>query len=244
MWYHRCTEPCGNSSFNVLRSELTWRPMICCWNWTLTQRAHSNVYNTHLHMAVFPIASSVVLMVFWNSCQQIHSRARYKIDKIRGEEKEGYLKFERPPCRGNHRLKNFMHIFFGMKFWTQGQEAIGWPALCCPGNPDGVQQVKYTKPKRIKAVTPKYCSFPSLKVPLNPFVLTFQIFDLDPEVNQHSSRNRVDLRLSMISWQVANPCFQLRCLGRLVKNAKKVRIPFFLKDILFEKQWFENGQQS
>lgn len=190
MWYHRCTEPCGNSSFNVLRSELTWRPMICCWNWTLTQRAHSNVYNTHLHMAVFPIASSVVLMVFWNSCQLIHSRARYKIDKIRGEEKEGYLKFERPPCKGNHRLKNFMHIFFGMKFWTQGQEAIGWPALCCPGNPDGVQQVKYRKPKRIKAVTPKYCSFPSFKVPLNPFVLTFQIFDLDPEVNQHSSRNR------------------------------------------------------
>lgn len=88
MWYHRCTEPCGNifliangvnekkevvivlfslegvSSFNVLRSELTWRPMICCWNWTLTQRAHTNVYNTHLHMAVFPIASSVVLIVF------------------------------------------------------------------------------------------------------------------------------------------------------------------------------------
>lgn len=102
----------GVSSFNVLRSELTWRPMICCWNWTLTQRAHSNVYNTQLRMAVFPIASSVVLIVFWNSCQLIHSRARYKIDKIRGEEKEGYLKFERPPCRGNHKLKNFMHIFF------------------------------------------------------------------------------------------------------------------------------------
>ena len=144
MWYHMCIEPCGNifliangvnekkevvivlsslesvSSFNVLRSELTWRPMIYCWNWTLTQRAHSNVYNKHLHMGVFPIASSVVLIVFWNSCQLIHSRARYKIDKIRGEEKEGYLKFERPPCRGNHKLKNFMHIFFGMKSWTQG----------------------------------------------------------------------------------------------------------------------------
>ena len=86
--------------------------------------------------------------------------------------------------------KTLCTFFFGVKFWTQGQEAIGWPALCCPGNPDGVQQVKYTKPKRIKAVTPKYYSFPSFKVPLNPFVLTFQIFDLDPEVNQHSSRNR------------------------------------------------------
>ena len=128
----------------------------------------------HLHMGAFPIASSVVFMVFWNSCQLIHSRARYKIDKIRGEEKEGYLKFERPPCTGNQKLKNFMHIYFfwGMKFWTQGQEAIGWPSLCCPGNLDGVQQVKYTKPKRIKTATPKYCSFPSFKVPLNTFDLT------------------------------------------------------------------------
>lgn len=139
--------------------------------------------------------------------------------------------------------KTLCTFFFGMKFWTQGQEAIGWPSLCCPGNPDGVQQVKYRKPKRIKTATRKYCSFPSFKVPLNPFVLTFQIFDLDPWSKSTFLKKSVGLRLSMISWQVANPCFQLRCLGRLVKNANKVRILFFVKEILFEKQRFENGQQ-
>ena len=76
-------------------------------------------------MGAFPIASSVVLIVFWNSCQLIHSRARYKIDKIRGEEKEGYLKFERPPCTGNQKLKNFMHIFFGMKFGHRAKRQLG-----------------------------------------------------------------------------------------------------------------------
>jgi len=49
--------------------------MICFWSWISTPRAPQLQFGSKLFADAF--------------------LARYKIDKIRGEEKEGYLKFER-----------------------------------------------------------------------------------------------------------------------------------------------------
>ena len=84
--------------------------------------------------------------------------------------------------------KLYAHFFVGVNFLTQGQEAIGWPSLCCPGNPDGVQQVKYRKLKRIKTATPQELQFSILQGGFEPIWFDFHFFDLDPQVKQHFSQ--------------------------------------------------------